>query len=320
MHPWHDILFRIATFERGIEVAPWFKPMIPREGREVVVLDVFDGPALRARAEHVPGLDKSLIGLIDDVDLVGSACEIAELAQARFGTDTSFGFVMSSHNLEHLPDPIRFLRGCESLLIPGGMIAMAVPDKRACFDFFRAPSNTGEMLQAFHERRERPTDAQVFNYLSSLAYKPSPPAPDSSPSGDASPRYDGTWGIDDNPDQILPLGDLRQAYDLWSRRHETHDTEYHDAHCWVFTPASLELILTELILLGLLDLEIVLVSQAIGCEFFVHLRKRLRDAPPQTGLVERRQRLSKQLIEELAHVSHLGWETRAMPEKQAEAS
>ena len=154
----------------------------------------------------------------------------------------------------------------------------------------------------------------MFNYLSSLAYKP---VPDLSAPGDAPPRYDGTWGIDDNPDQILPLGDLRQAYDTWSRRHEDHDTEYHDAHCWVFTPASLELILTELILLGLLDLEIVLVSQAIGCEFFVHLRKRPKDAPPQTGLVERRQRLAKQLIEELAHVSHLGWEMRTMPEKPA---
>ncbi len=92
-----------------VEVAPWHTPIIrPGGDREVITLDVFDRATLLTRAAVHPDLDKAAIERIGEVDLVGSACEIAELASARFGADARFDFVISSHNLEHLPDSVRF--------------------------------------------------------------------------------------------------------------------------------------------------------------------------------------------------------------------
>jgi predicted SAM-dependent methyltransferase len=287
-----EILRHIGAGTRGIEVAPWYKPIVPRGGeREVVVLDVFDRPTLLTRAENDPNIDAAMIPQIDEVDLVGSACEIAELARERFGAEARFDFVVSSHNLEHLPDPVRFLRGCEALLTPGGMVSMVVPDKRACFDFFRPHSTTGEMLQAFHERRARPSFAQIFNqgaYNATLS---------------TSGGVTGAFTIDDDPNQIALRGDVVKQYADWLQRRDANDDQYYDTHCWTFTPASLELILTELALIGLINFDIVSVTKPYGCEFIVHLRKRAPDASAPSGLAGRRELLLKQTADELAHAS-----------------
>jgi len=290
------ILRHIGTGTRGIEIAPWFKPIVPPDGeRDVVVLDVFDRPNLVARAKSNPNIDDTMIPQISEVDLVGSACEIAELVCARFGAAARFDFVVSSHNLEHLPDPVRFLRGCEALLTSGGMVAMAVPDKRACFDFFRPHSGTGELLEAFHERREHPTFAQTF---SQSAYQ----ATLCTGTGNI-----GAFTIDENPSQVALIGDVVQQYARWLKRLDANDTQYCDTHCWTFTPSSLELILTELILLGLINFEIVTVTQPVGCEFYVHLRKRPEDVQARDGLAERRELLLRQTVDEVAHVSRETW-------------
>jgi SAM-dependent methyltransferase len=295
-----EILRHIAPGTRGIEVAPWHNPIVlPGGEHAAVALDLFDRPTLVVRAKADPAIDRGAIGKIGEVDLVGSACEIAELARARFGAEARFDFVLSSHNLEHLPDPVRFLRGCETVLAPGGVVAMAVPDKRACFDFFRPHSGTGELLEAWHERRERPSFAQIFGQT---AYNAALRGRDG---------VTGAFTIDDNPGQIALLGDVAQAYATWRTLLEANDAGYHDTHCWTFTPSSLELILTELILLGIIALDIVAVTPPLGCEFFVHLRKRPAGAAAPDGLAGRRERLLQQTIDELAHSSRHAWGLRA---------
>lgn len=299
-----EILRPIRPGTRGIEIAPWFNPLIPPGGdRTAVVLDVFDRPTLLARAEADPAIDAAMIRRIGEVDLLGSAGAIAELVVARFGAEARFDFVVSSHNLEHLPDPVRFLRGCEAVLAPGGVVAMAVPDKRACFDFFRPPSSTAELLAAFHERRERPSFAQIF---SQNAY-----------SAGLRGRHGttGAFSTEDNPGRITLLGDVTQAYAIWRDLLAADDATYHDTHCWTFTPSSLELVLTELALLGLIGLDIVSVSPPLGCEFFVHLRQRAPGAAAPEGLAGRREVLLHQAIDELAQTSRFAWGQRARSDR-----
>jgi len=248
----------------GIEVAPWIKPLVPkRTGYNSIVLDVFDTEKLIENA-HAANLS-DYIGAIESVDIVGDACSIAEAVAQRYELGT-FDYIVSSHNLEHLPDPIRFLQGCEKVLKPGGMLSLALPDRRISFDYFRPHSTLADWLEANFEQRVRPTQTQIFaqTSLHSMYYR----------NGD--PQYG--FSLTDDPAQVLPLETLKEAYDQWKLYNEQADEVYHDVHCWTFTPSSFELIIRDLGFLELSKLQVLELAQADAIEFFVHLRN-MRDLP-----------------------------------------
>jgi hypothetical protein len=52
------------------------------------------------------------------------------------------------HVLEHTTDLIGFLNDCDSLLKKDGVLSLAVPDKRYCFDRFRPLTGIGRVIDA----------------------------------------------------------------------------------------------------------------------------------------------------------------------------
>src|SRR5438876_856717 len=118
----------ITREQRGIEIAPYHDGLVPRRlGYQCLILDVFDTERLKQNAANDPYIDDDGRAHIENVDLVGSASEIAALVEAH-GSLGTHDYVVSSHNLEHLPDPISFLKGCEQVLRSGGILSMVVPD------------------------------------------------------------------------------------------------------------------------------------------------------------------------------------------------
>lgn len=178
------------------------------------------------------------------------------------------GFVVSSHNFEHLPDPIRFLRGVEEILQPGGMLSMAIPDSRATFDHFRSPTRLVDWLDAFHEQHSQPSPATLFDFAANLA-RFSAVAP-----------FRGTcdWRVAD-PREVWWAGNLRQAYDDWLSDRAA-PRGYKDTHVSVVFDAQFALMIEDLRFLGLIGLELIHVSRNHGHEFFAHLR---RPVSPTTG-------------------------------------
>ena len=252
----------------GIEIGPWHAPLAPkRDGYQSISIDVFDVDTLRRRAVADPNIDEAGVARIEDVDLIGPAQEIAELAAARFGPSFTCDYVLSSHNLEHIPDPIRFLQGCERILRRNGVISLAIPDHRCCFDHFRTPSATADWLSAYFEKRTRPTLAQWFHQNATHCRLK------------RDGEMVGSFDLTVDPRDIVPLETLRGAYAEWSRAVENNDTTYRDTHCWAFTPESCALILHDLRYLGLLALDVVRLSATNGNEFYVHLRKPERPVP-----------------------------------------
>jgi SAM-dependent methyltransferase len=244
--------------QQGIEIGPYFRPLMPKKsGNNCLVLDVFDGPTLRQKAAADSNVPKEMIAAIEDVDLVGSSQDIAQLA-AKY-PPASFDYVVSAHNFEHLPDPIRFLQGCTKILKPGGVVSMVVPDRRVCFDYFRPSSTTADWLDAYFQERTRPTPAQVFlqNSLHSRY------------------RIAGedllAFSLDMDPSAIVPLQTLEEAFKRWTDFIAKPDDVYHDVHCWAFTPASLELILTDLRFLGVIQLDVQQITATYNNEFFIRL-------------------------------------------------
>jgi predicted SAM-dependent methyltransferase len=283
----------ITREQRGIEIGPYFNPLAPkREGYHCLVVDVADRATLRERAQSDSSIPREKLDSIEEVDLIGTAGDLAALLGAR-GELGAFDYVLSSHNLEHLPDPIRFLQGCAEVLKPGGVVSMAVPDHRTCFDYFQSATTLADWLTAYFERRTHPTPAQVFRFRSLFAMY--------EVNGQSLPIF----RLSDDPSRLVASKDLDNAYTEWKTIAESRDERYQDLHCWAFTPASLELMLLDARRLALLSLDVEEISQTSGCEFYVRLRKPTGTSSPLSdeAFWARRQELLFQAVDERAQNS-----------------
>jgi hypothetical protein len=265
----NEILKFITKEERGIEIAPYFTPLVPKsQGYNALVLDVFDERELIRRAICDPNIPKSSVGNIEIVDMVGSAVEIESLAKEKGVSQHSLSYITSSHNFEHLPDPVRFLQGCSAIIKDGGILSMAIPDKRGCFDFFRQPSELADVLDAYLNGFQQPTDTMIFSMNASPAHVIGPEG-----------GMLGSFLSSTDKGLIIPQLAIRDHFQAWKNRinaRKSGDVQcYVDAHCWVFTPVSFRLILLQLAELDLIRFEIIEIIEPGGNEFIVHLRNRV---------------------------------------------
>jgi len=299
-----EILKFSSKSAKGIEIAPWFAPIAPKaEGYNVTVLDVLSTEELRTRARADKNIPKESISRIETVDFVGSAVEIAEIVGATNQLG-SFDYIVSSHNFEHLPNPIKFLQGCQQVLRQGGILSMAIPDHRGCFDHFRPHTTIADWLEAFHEDRQRPKLSQVFEQRSYACELKDPPGRETA------------FYVHDNAACMLPNEELREAYAAWVESRQAGSTAYIDAHCSVLTINSMRLLIAEARFLGLIDFEVKEVTGPNGCEFFVHLEN-VQNTPmtpeAEAAFYQYRAALFQQVANEIAQSSAWGWSVQNNP-------
>jgi SAM-dependent methyltransferase len=73
-------------------------------------------------------------------------CEAADLAEIP---DASYGFLLSSHMLEHSANPIKGLHAWRRVLRPGGSLILLLPDKRWTFDHRRPVTTMKHLIADF---------------------------------------------------------------------------------------------------------------------------------------------------------------------------
>lgn len=239
---------------KGIEIAPWHNPIVPKKaGYCVQVLDIFDTETLRQKCIGDPNIPPDHLANIEEVDFVASALDI-DKAVERVGGLGSYDYIVSSHNFEHLPNPIRFLQACGKVLRAGGCLSMAIPAKNFTFDYFRNLTTTTDFLEGYFENRTKPSPFQIYDFASCFA--------DNVPSAMGLP----TKAISFSQDFETCFRQLRD-------RIEQPDGEYVDTHVSVFTADSFNLIISEIITLELIPFKIKEIMATNGFEFFVHLER-----------------------------------------------
>jgi SAM-dependent methyltransferase len=72
---------------------------------------------------------------------------LAEASNISAIPDASYDFVLASHVLEHIANPLRALDEWKRILVPGGVMIVIVPDKRSTFDHKR-PFTAFEHIEA----------------------------------------------------------------------------------------------------------------------------------------------------------------------------
>jgi SAM-dependent methyltransferase len=242
-----EILKFAKKTDFGIEIAPYHSPIAPKkDGWNSLSLDVFDTERLKKNASLDP--DPHVIASahrIEEVDIVSSAVEIEKAVTEKYGHN-SFDYVISSHNFEHLPNPIKFLKGCGQVLRQNGMLSMAIPNKRKTFDFYRSQTTTAELLKLYFSNADRPDPFQIFDFRSRF-----------SPDGPANKREFST--------------DIYEAFEGLISSLRNPDDNYIDTHVTVFTPENFLLLMLELQIIGLIPLSVVGLK-VNGIEFIVHMK------------------------------------------------
>jgi SAM-dependent methyltransferase len=271
----------VQAGELGMEIGPYFNPVVPKaDGYRVLVMDVVDAVALREKATADPHIPNEAVGRIEDVDIVCNACDLGE-ALKEHGLEGRLGYIVSSHNFEHLADPIRFLQSCSRALKPGGHLTMAIPDFRACFDHFRSPTRLADWLSSYRQTLRQPSPEMRFDYVTNCHLSMLPLQSEKVVKLPGSELQERAF-----------LTPLQEAYERCFSMQDA-DRPYEDAHCSVLFAELFDVLLHDLRQLGLVNLEPVRPSRTVGHEFFVHLAKPHQPTPrpSEQGFQLERERL-----------------------------
>jgi predicted SAM-dependent methyltransferase len=185
---------------------------------------------------------------IEEVDFVWRGENYSELT----GKDQYYDWIIASHVIEHTPDLIGFLNDCDTILKDDGVISLAVPDKRYCFDHYRPITGISQIIDSHFQKTIIHTPGTVAEYYLNVVSKAGNIAWDSNATG----RYNFVHSLED------ALQGMKSAL---------NENAYLDVHAWCFVPHSFRLIIHDLFCLGLIPFQEVDFFQTEGCEFYVTL-------------------------------------------------
>lgn len=275
------LLLGLECGSRVIEVGPSYQPLAPKAGGwRTTVVDHADRRELIAKYRNEP-VDT---GRIEEVDVIWTGGLLHEAFPAA--SRGTYSALIASHVLEHVPDPIGFLKSAEALVDPSvGTVRLALPDRRLCFDVFRPASTTGRVLAANRAGSTRHGYADHFDHVAYLA------------------RVKGQAGWGTGPLAGLALDHTLEVAMSHAARATAPDAGYIDCHGWQFTPASFELLVLELSALGVIDWRIDWIEPQPYIEFFACLSRPALDIASVEDLQHRRCTLLKRMLVELRDVA-----------------
>ena len=241
-----------------LEIGPSYNPVAPKaKGFKTVSVDHATRMELVQKYRGDEGVD---VSRIEDVDYVWKTGTLLDAVPEEL--HASFDVVIASNVLEHIPDPIRFLAGLSKLIRDDGIIVLALPDKRLCFDLFRPLTHSSAWVDAFHNKASKHSLRIVLEFLSTVVRRPE----------------SIVWKLGNDLGSLAFANvGLTEAYKRAVASLEPN-AAYVDCHAWTFTPASAALIFNEVYALGLSGLLPAEITTPVGYEFFVDLCK--SDCPP----------------------------------------
>jgi SAM-dependent methyltransferase len=123
----------------GLEIGALHRPLPVAGGVSVTYVDRMDVAALRAHYPELGDLPLVDVGAIDNGEtLHGQA-------------DASAEFVIANHFIEHSEDPIGTIASHLRVIRPGGILFLAVPDRRRTFDKDREQTPLEHLIRDHHE-------------------------------------------------------------------------------------------------------------------------------------------------------------------------
>ena len=244
----------------GLEIGPLHSPICPkRNGWHTLTLDICDSDWLKEKYKNDPGVDCSKIEEVDVISkesLFTSVQKYTERDIALISNPNgSLQYIISSHNFEHQPNPLGFLRDSEALLQEGGYLTMAIPVASRCFDCFLPLTTSGQAIDSFLRGCNKPSPGAIFDQRAYHATM-----------GTGESINDLNYNIND---VVFP----RQPGINFLNQLNAQDGVYIDAHVSRFNHFSFELLIRDAMAIGILESLIIEEKHLHGSEFLVRLKK-----------------------------------------------
>jgi SAM-dependent methyltransferase len=184
-----------CLFGSGIELGPGHNPF-PLKHRGITVRYV-DRWEPDTNSELFPELGEDAAFPVPDI--------ISNLDTDRLGVipDASVDFVIASHVLEHMAEPLGLLQDIYRVVRPGGVLLILLPDRHLTFDRLRNPTSLEHLVAEYEAGVDEVDDAHIEEFVLATA-----------PVDEPRTRF-----LSDDPDE------RRRQIDV-HRRRSVH------AHCW----------------------------------------------------------------------------------------
>ena len=242
------ILRHIKKDGLGIEIGPSHNPIAPKkQGFNVDIIDYMSRDELIQRyANHPVNIDN-----IEEVDFVWQGESYAKLT----GKSKHYDWIISSHSIEHTPDLIGFLNDCDAILKEDGVLSLAIPDKRYCFDHYRPITGLSKVIDNHFKKSTIHSPGNVAEFFLNMV------------------SNNGTtaWNEDINGSYKF-IHSKEQAVKFMNS--VVNENAYYDVHAWCFVPHSFRLMIHDLFSLDLIALQEVDFYPTYGCEFYITLGKK----------------------------------------------
>jgi SAM-dependent methyltransferase len=225
----------------GLEIGPSIRPLLPKSaGFNIRTADHLDQAGLAAKYGFRSDTNK--IEVVDYV-LTGSRLTAA--------IHDTFDYIVASHVVEHTVCLVAFLQDARTLLNPGGVLSLAVPDHRFSFDRFRERSSLARVIEVYRAAPSVHSEGAVLDYYLNVVRK----GPEVSWSSGAGGDY----------------ANVHTHEEALSHAADAVRGEYVDVHNWIFTPHHFRLLIEDLFALGLIEVREKAFHDTRGPEFFVTL-------------------------------------------------
>jgi SAM-dependent methyltransferase len=257
------LLARIdVAAQTGLEIGPLFSPLVTKKESNGNVRYVDQSTAEQLRAHYRDDPHARLDDIVEP-DFIWGDQTLPDLVGGL-----QFDYVLASHVIEHVPNPIGWLREIGSVLRDGGILSLAIPDKRYTFDFNRELTSLGALVESYLQDRRRPSTRDVFDHRFLVGNVDTAQA----------------WKGELRPEHVVPIASLESAWE--QAQLNERSPQYRDVHVTIVTPTSFLQLLGNINRLGLLDFSLVdfVDTQPDDLEFIVTLHRTPRQ-PSDAGNV-----------------------------------
>lgn len=213
-----------------LEVGPFYRPLFQKNETNVYYADIKSTEEVLKRYDY---LSDEILEKVVPIDYV-----IKDSYENTFkDEDMEFDYVVLSHVLEHIPNPIEFLLDVSTILSEKGKICLLLPNKEFTFDSYRENSSFADLYDVYIHGPEK-NIPRIFldNRLGVV-------------SENNSIKY---WNetVDD-----FPQPNIEQVLKEYRNFINDFENQTFDGHHWVFTDESFLKIMENMLKLNLLPLK-----------------------------------------------------------------